>query len=84
MAIVILTSVETHDPSSLPMVSWAASAEGHQQGEGGDCPLLCLCEDPAGVLRAGLGPPVQDGCETVGVGPEEGHEDAQRAGPPTL
>lgn len=84
MAIVILTSVETHDPSSLPTVSWAASAEGHQQGEGGDCPLLFLCEDPNGVLCAGLGSPVQDGCEAVGVGPGEGHEDAQRGGGPLL
>ena len=66
-------------------VCWAASTEGWQQGEGGDHPpLLCHCEDSSVVLCPGQGPPAQEGCEAVGVGPEEGHEDDQGAGAPFL
>ena len=61
-----------------------------QQGEGGDCSLLlCPCEVPSGVLCAGLRPPVLEsrravGHRAVGLGPQEGHEDDQRAGVPLL
>ena len=50
----------------------------------GCVPLLCHCVAPSAVLCPGLGPPVQDGYGAVGVGPEQGHEDAQRAGAPLL
>ena len=58
---------------------------GGQQGEGGDCsPLLCLCVAPSGVLCPSLRPPVQEGCQAVGMGLEEGHEDDLSAGAPLL
>jgi len=51
-----------------------------QQVEGGDsAPLLCSHETPPAVLRAVLGSPVQARHGPVGVGPEEGHENSQRA-----
>ena len=63
-----------------PTVSWAASREAWPAGQGGDsAPLLHSCETPPGVLCPALKPPTKEGHGCVGVGPEESHEDDQRA-----
>jgi len=52
-----------------------------QQREGGDCPPLpCPHETPSEVLCPCLGPPAEEECGAVGVGPEKGGEGDQRAG----
>ncbi|PKU39460.1 rna-directed dna polymerase from mobile element jockey-like [Limosa lapponica baueri] len=56
-----------------------------QQVEGGDsAPLLHSAETSPGVLQAALESPAQERHGPVGVGPEEGHKDDQRAGTPLL
>jgi len=56
-----------------------------QQVEGGDsAPLLRSRDTPPGALHPALEPLAQEGHGCVGAGPEEGHEDDQRAGVPLL
>ena len=67
-----------------PAVSWAASEEKWQVGEGGDSPpVLCCCKGPSGLLCPSLGPPVQEGYKAIGAG-LEGYKDEQRAGAPSI
>jgi len=61
------------------MTSWAASKEGGQQGEEGDCLLLGSSKAPPGEL-----PPQQEECGPVEAGPIEGCEHDQRAVAPLL
>jgi len=63
--------------------SLAHEKRGDQQSEGVDC-SPCPCVDIWSTVSTDLGSPVQEGCGAVGVGPEEGHEDDQRAGTPLL
>ena len=59
--------------------------KGVQQAKGGDsAPLLHSGETSPGVLRPALEPSVQERRGPVGVGPEEGHKNDQRAGTPLL
>jgi len=52
-----------------------------QQAEAGDsAPLLHCGETPLGVLHPPLDTPAQKGHGAVGVGPEEGDKNDQRAG----
>ena len=47
-------------------------------------PLLYSYETPPELLHLALGSPAQVKCGAVGLGPEEGHKDDQRAGAPLL
>jgi len=56
-----------------------------QQVKGGySASLLCSGETPSGVLCPPLEPSAQDRHGPVGVGPEEGHKNNQRAGTPLV
>ena len=64
------------------MVSWAPSEEGLASREREV--IVPLYSAPSGVLNPSVGPPIQERCGMFGVGPEEDHEDDQRAGAPLL
>lgn len=67
------------------MTSWAASKEGGQQGEEGDCLLLLgSSKAPPGELPPHPGLPAQEECGPVEAGPIEGCEHDQRAVAPLL
>lgn len=54
-----------------------------QQIKGGDsAPLLCSHEVPPKVLHPALGSPEQEGGQTVGVHPDEGHKYDWKDGEP--
>ncbi|PKU49364.1 rna-directed dna polymerase from mobile element jockey- hypothetical protein [Limosa lapponica baueri] len=55
------------------------------KGQGGDFALLLhCCKTPPWVQHPALESSAQEGHGPVGMGPEEGHEDDQRAGAPYL
>jgi len=86
---VLLNKKAAHKPAV------GASNQGQQypglQQKRGGCreregvvPLLCPFKAPSTVLHPALQPPAWERRGAVRVGPEEGHEDDQRAGGPLL
>ena len=63
-----------------PTVSWAASKEWWQQGEG----IVFLYSALMRSLLPGLAHWAQEGCGSIGAGPGEGQGDGGRAGAPLL
>jgi len=76
--------MSAHSPEGQPHPGLHEEKRG-QQVKGGDCALLlCSAVTQPGVLCPALEPPVQETPRPVGVGPEEGHRNDERAGTPLL
>ena len=73
-----------HSPESQPYPGLHQKNCGEEVKGGDSAPLLCSGEIPPGVLHPALEPLAQEGHGCVGLGPEEGYEDDQRAGVPLL
>jgi len=69
----VRTGSRLHQEKCVQPVAWGDSA-----------PLFCSHKIPPGVLCPVLRLPTQEGHGAVGTGPEDGHEDDQRAGAPPL
>lgn len=78
-------------PLSLPRLSLSLISFGlhqrqcGQQAKGGNCPLYsALLRPHLQSCNPGLGPPTQEGCVSIILGPEEGCKVGQRSGAPLL
>ena len=67
-------------PEDQPYLGLHQEKCDQEVGGGDSVPLHCSHETPPGVLCPVLEPPTQEGHGVVGAGPEDGHEDDQRAG----
>lgn len=55
-----------------------------RRSRGDSSPLLCPYETPPEALCPALGPPAQERCGSIVVGPKEGDKDDKRDGTPLL